>query len=135
MRFFFRLTAPKCPGMAAGAVSLRKSHDIVILSFCIIVKGQAKYYAPFLTSLRIVRFFRLIRLKWPSMKNLTKHEEVRKGTDQARYHMRQFMFAISLQMISPNVKNEWKGLGNNFDFYVKITQLFYLSLVFLLNIP
>ena len=38
---FFRLTAPRCPGMAAGAVSLRKSHDIVILSFCNIVKGQA----------------------------------------------------------------------------------------------
>ena len=34
-------TAPRCPGMAAGAVSLRKSHDIVILSFCNIVKGQA----------------------------------------------------------------------------------------------
>ena len=29
--------------MAAGAVSLRKSHDIVMLSFCNIVKGQAKY--------------------------------------------------------------------------------------------
>ena len=27
--------------MAAGAVSLRKSHDIVISSFCNIVKGQA----------------------------------------------------------------------------------------------
>ena len=27
--------------MAAGAVSLRKSHDSVILSFCNIVKGQA----------------------------------------------------------------------------------------------
>ena len=27
--------------MAAGAVSLRKSHDIIILSFCNIVKGQA----------------------------------------------------------------------------------------------
>ena len=40
---FFRLTAPRCPGMAAGAVSLRKSHDIVILSFCNIVKGQAIY--------------------------------------------------------------------------------------------
>ena len=40
---FFRLTAPRCPGMAAGAVSLRKSHDIVILSFCNIVKGQANY--------------------------------------------------------------------------------------------
>ena len=38
---FFRLTALGCPGMAAGAVSLRKSHDIVILSFCNIVKGQA----------------------------------------------------------------------------------------------
>ena len=30
--------------MAAGAVSLRKSHDIVILSFCNIVKGQANYH-------------------------------------------------------------------------------------------
>ena len=29
--------------MAAGAVSLRKSHDFVILSFCNIVKGQVKY--------------------------------------------------------------------------------------------
>ena len=29
--------------MAAGAVSLRKSHDIVISSFCNIVKGQAKH--------------------------------------------------------------------------------------------
>ena len=39
---FFRLTAPRCPGIAAGAVSLRKSHDIIILlSFCNIVKGQA----------------------------------------------------------------------------------------------
>ena len=36
------LTAPRCPDMASGAVSLRKSHDIVILSFCNIVKGQAK---------------------------------------------------------------------------------------------
>ena len=40
---FFRLTAPRCAGKAAGAVSLRKFHDIVILSFCNIVKGQAKY--------------------------------------------------------------------------------------------
>ena len=39
----FRLTAPRCPGKAAGAVSLRKTHDIVILSFCNIVKGQAIY--------------------------------------------------------------------------------------------
>ena len=29
--------------MAAGAVSLRNSHDIVILSFCNVVKGQATY--------------------------------------------------------------------------------------------
>ena len=40
---YFRLSASRCPGMAACAVSLRKSHDIVILSFCNIVKGQAKY--------------------------------------------------------------------------------------------
>ena len=43
MRFFFRLTAPRCPVKAAGAVSLRKSHDIVISSFYNIVKGQANY--------------------------------------------------------------------------------------------
>ena len=29
--------------MAAGAVSLRISHDMIILSFCNIVKGQANY--------------------------------------------------------------------------------------------
>ena len=45
---FFRLTAPRCPGMAAGAVSLRKSHDIVILSFFNIVKGQANYTVKFI---------------------------------------------------------------------------------------
>ena len=39
---FFRLTAPRCPGMATGAVSQKKSLDIVILSFCNIAKGQAK---------------------------------------------------------------------------------------------
>ena len=32
--------------MTAGAVSLKKSHDIVILSFCNIVKGQAKFTIP-----------------------------------------------------------------------------------------
>ena len=40
--YFFRLMVPRCPVMAAGAVSLRKFHDIGILSFCNIVKGQAK---------------------------------------------------------------------------------------------
>ena len=48
---FFRPTAPRCPGKAAGAVSLRKSHDIIILSFCNIVKGQAKYFDAFLVKL------------------------------------------------------------------------------------
>ena len=43
MRFFLMLTAPRCPGMAVGVVSLKKSHDIIILSFCNIVKGQTKY--------------------------------------------------------------------------------------------
>ena len=40
---FFRLSEPRHPGMAPGAVSLRKSHDIVILSFCNIVNGQANF--------------------------------------------------------------------------------------------
>ena len=39
---FFQATAPRCPGIAAGAVNLRKANDIVILSFFDIVKGQAK---------------------------------------------------------------------------------------------
>ena len=30
--------------MAAGAVSLKKSHDIIILSFYNIVKGQAYHF-------------------------------------------------------------------------------------------
>ena len=38
--------------MAAGPVSLRKSHDIVILSFCNIVKGQAKCDSTGWTSIR-----------------------------------------------------------------------------------
>ena len=39
----FRLTVPRCTGKAASAGSLRKSHDIIILSFCNIVKGQANF--------------------------------------------------------------------------------------------
>ena len=35
---FFQADSTK----ATGTVSLRKSHDIIILSFCNIVKGQAK---------------------------------------------------------------------------------------------
>ena len=38
---FLRLTAPADMPGNLGAVSLKKSHDIVILSFCNIVKGQA----------------------------------------------------------------------------------------------
>ena len=41
---FFRLTAPRSPGTAAGSVSLGKSHDILISSFCNIVKGQANHH-------------------------------------------------------------------------------------------
>ena len=40
---FLRLTAPAAMPGHLGAVSPKKSHDIVILSFCNIVKGQAKY--------------------------------------------------------------------------------------------
>ena len=32
-----------CPGMAAGAVNLRKSHNIIILSFFDIVKGHVNH--------------------------------------------------------------------------------------------
>ena len=38
------LTAPTAMPGLLSAVSLRKSHDIVILSFCNIVKGQAKCF-------------------------------------------------------------------------------------------
>ena len=38
---FLRLTAPAARSEDLGAVSLKKSHGIVILSFCNIVKGQA----------------------------------------------------------------------------------------------
>ena len=40
---FLRLTAPAALPVHLGAVCLKKSHDTVILSFCNIVKGQAKY--------------------------------------------------------------------------------------------
>ena len=41
--------------MAAGAVSLKKSHDIVILSFCNIVKGQAKWVKIFMKYNTLIR--------------------------------------------------------------------------------
>ena len=41
--------------MAAVAVSLRKSHDIVISSFCNIVKGQANYAIENLNSVNLLR--------------------------------------------------------------------------------
>ena len=40
---FLRLTAPAAMPGHLGAVSLTKSHNIVISSFCDIVKGQAMY--------------------------------------------------------------------------------------------
>ena len=39
-----RLTAPASMLAHLGVVSLKKSHDIVVLSFCNIVNGQAKFY-------------------------------------------------------------------------------------------
>ena len=47
--------------MAAGAVSLRKSHDIVILSFYNIVKFQA-------TEERIL-IFEMVEVYWPTNTN------------------------------------------------------------------
>ena len=40
---FFRLLAPTCTGMAAGAVCLKKPHHIIILRFSEVVKGHANY--------------------------------------------------------------------------------------------
>ena len=51
-----------CPGMAAGAVSLRKSHDIVLLSFCNIVKGQAKYVLSVIFLQLIVYYLRKVTI-------------------------------------------------------------------------
>ena len=45
--------------MAAGAVSLRKSHDIIILSFCNIVKGQANSQYHFYSLLYILGALKL----------------------------------------------------------------------------
>ena len=41
---FFRLLAPTCTGMSAGAVCLKKPHHIVILWFSEVVKGHANYH-------------------------------------------------------------------------------------------
>ena len=41
---FLRLTAPAAMLGHLGAVSLKKCHDIKILSFCNIVKDQAYYH-------------------------------------------------------------------------------------------
>ena len=38
---FFQADSNKVSGMATGSVSLSQSHDIVKLSFCNLVKGQA----------------------------------------------------------------------------------------------
>ena len=51
-----RLTAPAAMPEQLGAVSLKKSHDIIILSFCNIVKGQAKY-VEFVTQMTYKYFF------------------------------------------------------------------------------
>ena len=51
------IAAPKCPGMAAGAVSLRKSHDIIILSFCNIVKDQANCFTEMETQILSLLFY------------------------------------------------------------------------------
>ena len=40
---YFRLLAPTCTGMAAGAVCLKKPHHIVILQFSEVVKGHANW--------------------------------------------------------------------------------------------
>ena len=41
LRYFLRLTAPAAMPGHLGAVNLKKYHDMVILSFYNIVKGQA----------------------------------------------------------------------------------------------
>ena len=73
-----------------GAVSLKKSHDIVIFSLI-------SSFSKFLTSSHLVMFFRLTapaavlgHLSAISLKNLTKRKEVRKGADQAKYIMLNF---------------------------------------------
>ena len=52
---FFRLLAPMCTGMAAGAVCLKKPHHIVILRFSEVVKGHANsfFYFSVIFELRI----------------------------------------------------------------------------------
>ena len=52
--------------MAACAVSLRKSHDIVILLYCNIVKGQANY-----KSLHVICILTHFQLNLECCKRLT----------------------------------------------------------------
>ena len=83
--------------MTAGAVSLKKSHDIVILSFCNIVKGQANCTTNLVNHLLFLHSDDIIRLLEQNGRllhkffhfvlmislDLTKSSEVRKAGDQS----------------------------------------------------
>ena len=69
-------------------MSKDKSYQIVIISLI-------SSFSNFLTSSRLVRYFRLTapaavlgHLGTISLKNLTKRKEVRKGADQANYSLK-----------------------------------------------
>ena len=54
---FFQADITKVFGIAAGAASLKKSHDIIILSFCNIAKGQANYGSNYLMREQVFHAF------------------------------------------------------------------------------
>ena len=65
--------------MAAGAVSLRKSHDIIILSFCNIVKGQANCIGKDINLVLIMLDIEEIFLNLFSLKCVLKLRDLRAG--------------------------------------------------------
>ena len=74
--------------MAAGAVSLRKSHDIVILSFFNIVKGQANSVifqgAFFQTTVSSLRLFSLTKMNVWGSRSATRKGLTVKYSDEPR---------------------------------------------------
>ena len=83
--------------------------------------GLISSFSNFITSLRLVRFFRLIAPRWPStaagavsLKYLIKREEVRKGADQAIYKLgiqiRKWKFDFNVVALNVGCRNIYWAL-------------------------
>ena len=79
---FLRLTAPAAMPGHLGAVSLTKSHNIVISSFCNIVKGQANYFCCTIFSLSRFYLQQFCWLNFP----LSNHFEKRMYISSEKIH-------------------------------------------------